>query len=66
MDGFALRQCVEYGVRFLADGAIGGHQAEVGIQTGGLFVVVARSNLRVICYAFLLAAGNQAELECTL
>ena len=60
--GFALRQRIEHSVGFLADVVVGGHQAQVGIQPRGLFVVVARADLRVIGDARFLHPRNQAEL----
>ena len=40
---------------------VGGHQAQIGIQTGGLFVVIARADLRVIGDAQFFPPRNQAE-----
>ena len=48
--------------RVLADAGVGGHQAEVRVEPGGLFIVVSGADLRDILYPATFPAGYEAYL----
>ena len=48
--------------RVLADLLVGGNEAEVGVEAGGLFVVVARAQLGNVLQAVGRAARDGANL----
>ena len=53
---------LEEGGRVGADGRAGRHEAEIGVQLGGLLVVVARADLGNVLDAGLVPPGDEADL----
>ena len=62
LDRLALGQRAEHGVRLAADVLVRRHQREIGVQAGGLLVVVARADLRDVLGLAVHAPRDQAEL----
>ena len=53
---------LEEGRRVGADGALGGHQTEVGVELGRLLIVVARTDLSDVLDVGALPPGDQTDL----